>query len=272
MKAKRRVAASTTAALLLSGTATVLLAPGARAQGGMTGPGGVGAATCTGPTAVCEDFENQEGTTPSGAWSVVHPDCQGSGTASVDNSVAHSGSRSIRVDGTAGYCNHVFVRSSADLSALGSTWYARLYVRHTTPLPPDHVTFLAMRDDGIGGRDLRIGGQNGALQWNRASDDATLPEQSPAGVALSRPLATDTWQCLEFRVSGDGTAATWVDGTQVVGLTADGTKTHDVDGQWYNTAWRPALRDFRFGWESYGNGADTLWFDDIVLGASRVGC
>ncbi|MDG4789055.1 cellulose-binding domain-containing protein [Micromonospora sp. WMMD1102] len=227
-----------------------------------------------GTAVLCDGFENQTGSTPSGDWAVSYPDCSGSGTASIDTSVAHQGTRSVRINGAVGYCNHVFVGSTRNLSGVGAVRYARLWVRHTTALPTSHVTFLAMRDAADGNRDLRMGGQNGALQWNRASDDATLPEQSPNGVALSMPLPVNQWSCLEFMVDGtQGRLSTWVNGTAVTGLTADGTPTHDVDGQWYNRAdWRPNLTDLRLGWESYGEGADTLWFDDVALGSSRIGC
>ncbi|MGI5214523.1 cellulose-binding domain-containing protein [Plantactinospora sp. CA-290183] len=231
-------------------------------------PAGCGAAS------LCDGFENQTGTTPAGDWSVNYPDCQGTGTAAIDTTVAHQGTRSVRINGTAGYCNHVFVRANRDLSGLGAVRYGRIWVRHTTALPTQHVTFLAMRDANDGNRDLRMGGQNGALQWNRASDDATLPEQSPAGVALSVPLPTNRWTCVEFMVDGtQGRLSTWVDGAAVTGLTADGTPTHDIDGQWLNRAnWRPSLTDLRLGWESYGEGADTLWYDDVALGSARIGC
>ncbi|MGW9194525.1 cellulose-binding domain-containing protein [Micromonospora chersina] len=229
-------------------------------------------AGCAGAV-LCDGFENQTGSAPSGDWTVVHPDCAGTGAAAVDTATAHAGSRSVRIDGGAGYCNHVFVRANRDLSAVGAVRYGRLWVRHTTALPADHVTFLAMTDAADGNRDLRMGGQNGALQWNRASDDATLPEQSPAGVALSVPLPTGRWSCLEFMVDGStGQLRTWLDGAAVAGLTADGVPTHDVDGQWYGSTWRPRLTDLKIGWESYGGAADTLWFDDVALGASRIGC
>lgn len=237
---------------------------------GSTGPnpGGCGSA------ALCDGFENQAGGTPAGSWGVVYPNCSGTGTATVDTSVARSGGKSVRVNGGAGYCNHVFVRSTADLSAIGRVWYGRFYVRHTTALPATHVTFAAMRDAADSGKDLRVGGQNGALQWNRESDDATLPEQSPTGVSLSRPLTTGVWTCVEYRVDGNaGQLQTWIDGALVSGLVVDGTPTRDIDSQWLNRAnWRPNLTDLRFGWESYGNDADTLWFDDVALGASRIGC
>jgi hypothetical protein len=207
-------------------------------------------------------------------WHPVYPDCQGAGTATVDTSQAHSGTHSLKVTGAAGYCNHVFMAPNADLSGVGPVWYGRIYVRHTTALPAQHVTFLAMRDAADGDHDLRMGGQNGALQWNRSSDDATLPEQSPAGVALSVPLPVNAWTCVEFLVDGaQGHLQTWVDGTAVAGLQADATPTHDIDGQWSARAnWRPRLTDLRLGWEAYGEGADTLWFDDVALATTRVGC
>ncbi|MEU8821629.1 cellulose-binding domain-containing protein [Actinoplanes sp. NPDC048796] len=226
--------------------------------------------TSTGPG---DGFENQAGSVPSGDWAVTYPDCSGAGTAAIDRAVAHSGSASLRVNGAAGYCNHVFVRNTQLLAGAGTAWYVRFWVRHTTALPASHVTAVAMRDSADGGRDLRFGGQNGALQFNRASDDATLPEQSPAGVALSAPLPVNTWNCVEYKVDGaNGTIETWLNGTSVPGLREDGVPTHDIDSQWLNRTWRPALTDLRLGWESYGEGADTLWYDDVAVSAARNGC
>jgi hypothetical protein len=225
------------------------------------------------PTAICDGFENQAAGAPAGNWAVTYPDCSGAGTAAIDKSVAHSGTTSLRVNGAAGYCNHVFVGNTAILGTAGPVWYVRYWVRHTTALPAAHTTAVAMRDANDGNRDLRFGGQNGALQWNRASDDATLPEQSPAGVAQSAPLPVGTWNCVELKVDGsNGTIETWLNGTSVPGLLEDGVPTHDIDGQWLNRTWRPRLTDLRLGWESYGEGADTLWYDDVVVGAMRNAC
>ncbi|WP_328848461.1 cellulose-binding domain-containing protein [Micromonospora zamorensis] len=222
---------------------------------------------------LCDGFENQTGSTPSGDWAVVSPDCSGAGTATIDTTTTHSGSRAVRINGAAGYCNHVFIRSTKNLGSVGSVRYGRIWVRHTTAQPTDHTTMVTMADAADGNKDLRLGGQNGALQWNRASDDATLPEQSPAGVAQSLPLPVNRWACVEFMVDGSaGQLRTWLDGTAVTGLTADGVPTHDIDGQWYNRTWRPQLTDLKLGWESYGGGADTLWYDDVAVGSSRIGC
>ena len=221
-----------------------------------------------GSGARCDGFEGTQAD-----WAVTYPDCSGTGKAAFDTVVTHSGSTSLRIDGAAGYCNHVFMRNTKLLPAGATALFVRYWVRHTTALPAAHTTAVALRDANDGNRDLRLGGQNGALQWNRASDDATLPEQSPAGVALSAPLPTGTWNCVEFTVDQTrGTMQTWLNGTSVPGLVQDGVPTHDIDSQWLNRTWRPALTDLRLGWESYGEGADTLWYDDVAVGTARIGC
>ncbi len=123
-----------------------------------------------------------------------------------------------------------------------------------------------------------MGGQNpggpGVLMWTRQSDDATLPEMSPAGTALSVTIPAKTWTCIEFRVDqGAGTIDTWVNGAAVPGLVVDGTSTPDVDAQWKRKAsWRPSLTDFRLGWESYSGTTERLWYDDVALSPQRIGC
>jgi hypothetical protein len=234
--------------------------------------------TPTGPpcaaTVFCDGFENQTGTVPSGRWSVSTLDCSGTGTATVDSAVAHTGSKSVRVNGGASYCNHVFIDDTADMPAAGPDVFVRFWVMHNTPLPTGHVTFVAMTDAANGGTSLRLGGQNGALMWNRQSDDATLPDQSPAGVAQSALLPVNTWQCIEFEVnSANGDINTWVNGTSVPGLTEDGVAVPNVSDQWLaKPNWRPHLTDLRLGWESYASETDTLWFDDVALSSARIGC
>ncbi|WP_078857045.1 hydrolase [Streptomyces sp. NBRC 109706] len=241
--------------------------PGARAVD-------VPAAAECGTDGFCEDFEEMDGGAPGGRWEVETRDCSGTGTATVDPEAGRDGGQALRIDGADGYCNHVFVATDLADVDTGAGLYVRFWVRHTDELPQQHVTFLAMEDVADNSRDLRMGGQNAALQWNRESDDATLPEQSPAGVALSEPLPVDEWVCLEYQLDGSaGLLETWLNGEQVVGLVVDGEPTHDIDSQWLNRAdWAPDVVDLRLGWESYGEGADTLWYDDIAVGTTRTGC
>jgi len=233
------------------------------------------AGSCSRTVVFCDGFENQATAVPSGRWSITTPNCSGTGAAAVDSTVAHAGTKSIKVTGTNGYCNHVFIDDTTDMASAGSNWYVRFWMMHTTPLPAGHVTFLAMNDSANGNTDLRLGGQNGALMWNRQSDDATLPDQSPVGVAASVVLPVSTWECVEFEVNGsNGQINTWFNGASVPGMTEDGVPTPNIDDQWLsaNPGWRPHLTDLKLGWESYSGGNDTLWFDDVALSTTRIGC
>lgn len=232
---------------------------------------------CPSAAVFCDGFEDQATTTPSGRWSPYTLNCSGSGTVSITSALAHAGTKSVEAAGVDGYCNHIFVRDSTDMAAASPVWFVRFWMRHTTPFPTGHVTFLAMNDSADGNTDLRLGAQNGALMWNRQSDDATLPAQSPAGVAQSVTVPTGTWECVEFSVNKtNGQISTWYNGAAVPGLIEDGVPTQDVDAQWLagsGATWRPNLTDLKLGWESYGGGGnDTLWFDDVVLSTARIGC
>jgi hypothetical protein len=221
----------------------------------------------------CDDFETDPvgGRPSSERWSVESPDCSGDGQITVTDEGAHSGSRAIEVTGSGGYCNHVFMAPTSDIADLGDVVHARFYVRLDEPLGAGHVTFLAFHD-ASDDRDLRMGGQSEILMWNREIDDATLPELSPTGIALSTAPVTGTWTCIEVEVDSSGTLQTWVDGSLVAGLIIDGAPTADIDSQWLRSAWTPELTDARFGWESYGGGGAAIFFDDVALSSEPIGC
>lgn len=225
---------------------------------------------------LCDDFETATvgGAPASPRWSVVSPDCAGSGRVTIDGTVAHGGTRSVRIDGGGGYCDHVFFADTTVMPMLGPVVYGRLWVRFSAAFGDGHVTFLTMRDTADGNRNLRMGGQSRIFMWNRESDDATLPELSPAGIARSRAPTAMRWHCVEFRVDQSaGALDTWVDGAAVEGLTVDATPTADVDARWLSRAmWRPRISDVKFGWESYAGQTMTVWFDDVALSRTRIGC
>jgi len=227
--------------------------------------------------ALCDDFEGAPvgGAPDATKWTVGAPDVTGTGTLAIDDSQHHSGARSVKVTGQGGYSNHIFFTNASVIATLGPVVWGRFYVRLTDALGDGHVTFLAMKDAQDGGKHVRMGGQSKILMWNRESDDATLPELSPAGIALSAPLPTNQWVCVELMVDGRAPAAmqTWLDGVALAGLHLDATPTPDVDEQWLRKPdWRPALTDFALGWESYAGQPMTLWFDDVALDGARIGC
>lgn len=231
--------------------------------------GGGGRARC----ALCTDFEaDAPGALPA-MFSARTPNCSGDGKATIDDQVAHSGKKSLRVQSGGGTCNHMFATPALDLSTLGSAVWVRFYVRFEHELTDNHVTFLAMQDQ-VSKKALRMGGQKKILMWNRESDDATLPELSPVGIGMSVVPPAGQFKCVEFHLDGGaGTLETYVDSQLVPGLVIDAIGTKDIDGQWLQSGkWSAKPSDIGFGWESYGNDAMTLWFDDIAIATDRPGC
>jgi hypothetical protein len=217
--------------------------------------------------ALCEDFES---TAPADGWTVSMPNCGGTGTIAVTETQSHSGAHSLEVRGAGGYCNHVFLATALpDLDVI----HVRFYVRLDDPLGDGHTTFATLHDASTD-KDLRIGGQSSILMWNRETDDATLPELSPAGIAQTVAPTADAWHCLELTLDPTaGTLRTELDGTLVPGLVVDATPTPDIDAQWLRvTNWHPTPVDLKLGWESYAGQPMTLWFDDIAIAATPIGC
>ncbi len=214
----------------------------------------------------CADFEDG---LPAGV-TIVSPNCSGNGRITIDTTVAHTGTQSLRVDGGGGYCDHVFAEVA--LAPTGRTWL-RFWVRMDSALEDGHVTFLTMRDTSDNGKDLRMGGQSRIFMWNRESDDATLPELSPTGIAASTAPTPNMWTCVEAHLDA-GKLDTYVDGALVAGLVIDGVATPDIDRRWLESrpGWSPVVDTLRLGWEAYGGKAMTLWFDDVAIDDARIPC
>ena len=130
-----------------------------------------------------------------------------------------------------------------------------------------------MPDPGLGSNEyLRIGGQDSILMYNRESDDATLPDLSPQGVATSEALPTGTWNCFEYHLGTDGTIQTWLNNETITGLDVGPAITNPNADQWERANFIPKITGVYFGWESYGGDVNTFWYDDVAISSSRVGC
>ncbi|KAH9890246.1 hypothetical protein F4778DRAFT_753108 [Xylariomycetidae sp. FL2044] len=216
---------------------------------------------------VSEDFE---GGWDEAAWPIYAPDCNQGGKVSLDTSTAHSGTNSIRVDGAGGFCGHIFFGTTAVPSG---DIYVRAYIKASKAFTDSHVSFITMPDSAQGSnKHLRIGGQSKILMYNRESDDATLPDLSPQGIAASKALPAGEWQCFEYHVGADGTIETWLNGEAVDGLTSVAGVANANAAQWQRSTVKPKPTAIYFGWESYGGDTNTFNYDDIVVDSARVGC
>ncbi|KAJ0126225.1 Citron Rho-interacting kinase [Fusarium oxysporum f. sp. albedinis] len=155
---------------------------------------------------VAEDFESGWDKV---AWPTYAPDCDQGGSVELDKTTAHSGKNSIKVTGGPnGFCGHKFF--GTDAVPEGHV-YVRTWMKTAKAFDDSHVTFITMPDAAQGkGKHLRIGGQSKIMMYNHESDDATLPDLSPDGIAASKNIPANTWQCLEYHLSPDGTIATWL--------------------------------------------------------------
>ncbi|KAK3989117.1 hypothetical protein QBC44DRAFT_242308 [Cladorrhinum sp. PSN332] len=216
---------------------------------------------------VSEGFENGWDKT---AWPTYAPDCSQGGSVSLDSSQAYSGKNSIKVSGAGGYCGHIFFGTNKVPSG---DVYVRAYIKAQKSLTDAHVTFITMPDPAQGTKKhLRIGGQNKILMYNRESDDATLPDLSPQGVATSKQLPANQWQCFEYHLGPDGSIETWLNGAVVPGLTSKPGVSNPNAAQWQRSSIKPKVSAVYFGWESYGGDTNTFWYDDIVISSSKIGC
>ncbi|KIH93759.1 hypothetical protein SPBR_04426 [Sporothrix brasiliensis 5110] len=216
---------------------------------------------------VSNDFESGWDQT---AWPIYAPSCNQGGKVTLDTTTAHSGKNSLRVDGAGGFCGHVFFGTtkvpSGDL-------YVRTWLKASKALTASHVSFITMSDASQGAdKHLRIGGQSQILMYNRESDDATLPDLSPQGIAASTALPTGSWQCFEYHVGADGTIETWLNGKAIAGLTSKAGTANANAAQWQRSALKPKITGVYFGWESYGGDTNTFWYDDVAISGTRVGC
>jgi hypothetical protein len=259
-----------------SSTGTAGSSAGSGGTSGGAGAGGSGgAALGCANLPLCDDFESAtaDGPPSTAKWKVGAPNGTGLSTLAIDGSQAHSGTKSVRVTGIAGYSNHIFFYNESAVASIGKVVFGRMFVRFSQALADGHATFMTMRDSGDM-KDLRMGGQMKVLMYNRELNDATLPAMSPVGISKSISPMPGTWLCIEFKIdSNAGEIQTWVDGNEIAGLHADGTPTQDIDQQWVSSgAYKPSLTDWKLGWESYAGGDMTIWFDDVALGPQRIGC
>ncbi|VUC31645.1 unnamed protein product [Clonostachys rosea] len=218
---------------------------------------------------VSDDFESGWDETK---WPIYAPDCNQGGSVALDSTVSHSGSASMKVTGgSGGFCGHIFFGTTS--VPTGGDIYVRAWVKASTALTASHVTFITMTDSSLGdNKHLRIGGQSEILMFNRETDDATLPALSPQGIAASKALPTDDFQCLEYHIGTDGTIETWLNSESIPGLQAGPNANNSNADQWESSDYKPAITGIYFGWESYSGDINTFWYDDISIGSSRVGC
>jgi hypothetical protein len=236
-------------------------AGGASGGGGAAGTGGAGGASvagaCPAGAIFCADFE--DGSIPSQATFATnnYPPTVGN-YFTVDGTMAHRGTHALKVTPTA-------QTQTLAVTTGVATFWTRVYLRSLdvdTSAVTGHDTFV-FATDANGVNNVRVGEHSCQLELNSAPTNGAETELVSSGAYMCSggvAFARNTWYCLEVFYDGpNGEVRVFVDGTEV--------------GPLHATGWGPfAYTAFKFGFESYGGTARTLWYDDVAVATQRIGC
>jgi hypothetical protein len=251
---------------------------GSTGTGGATGTGGTGPAGCS-SLPFCDDFESGTvgGAPSSTLWTVINGNNGANSAASIDSKGAHGSGKSVKITTSSRF----WLRNSSVIGTLGSVVHARFYVQFGMTLPTGHSgifsTDPSKLDMYTDQPQLRFGVQDSVFHWNTDTDAANIPDVSPQGDALSFKPATGTWYCIELTMNGsNGHLNVSIDGTDIPGLAEDGVATANVDTSWVASSASimrySTFAEFSIGWVPFNGGTETIWFDDVALSSSPIGC
>lgn len=253
--------------------------PGSSGGGGGAGSGSAGAGvTCASPGLLfCEDFESAAlGAASSTKWTndVLN------GALTIDATHAQ-GTRALHVhtDGN----GRALIRVTA-FSPPANSFYGRARVWATAfPTAPNYAHFTmveAAAAGGTGGVVRPIGGQfipktdvpdAGRSLWGVGSDGGATGDWTNWKTAA--PAEAGRWLCMEWQLrAADSTVNVWIDGVARPELTVSKTSHGGTNVDFVF----PTITQIWFGWWLYQAGPTPasfdVWFDDIALGTSKIGC
>jgi hypothetical protein len=144
-----------------------------------------------------------------------------------------------------------------------ATFWVRLHMRSDQDFgQADHnAFFVAMTDANYhnSATSVEFSEQFGCLQLNE--HDTNYPMADSTGKACGGPLLPkNTWHCVEAMF--DGTSGN-------VQIYTNGTKIVDAVG-WARA--KATFKIFEFGFGDYNGPGRNIWYDDVAIATSRVGC
>jgi hypothetical protein len=211
------------------------------------------ASGCAGSTALlCEDFETGHLNTTTWQSSTQE------GTVTVDTTHAHSGTYALHVHSNSDSGAVATVTETKTFPAGAGHFFGRAMIWMADPSPMVHAIYISANDQA---QDTSY---TLASQYQTVLAGAYF-NNAEAGDHSAAALPTGAWACYEWEFDGtDGTANYWLNSAELT----------DVE----ETGWgKTKFASLDVGISIYGsNPADPsafdLWYDDIVIATSRVGC
>jgi hypothetical protein len=225
------------------------------------------------PIVLMEDFES----TPAGE---VPKGFTKQGAVSVDDTVAHSGKHSLKMEAAVNGPRRITTKSEA-LAQLGGTHWGRLYFKVQLPAPECksgviHSTIVSavgkspLHDDEIEFRPLdTILGTQGTYSYIYNVQPHTKRPEFAHGSA-SKWKFSDQWTLAEWYVDyATQTYRLWINSAEVKDVAfMKGPKNYE------GSEIPAAMESITFGWWNYqqaGPTGFTAWIDDIALSKDRLG-
>jgi hypothetical protein len=180
----------------------------------------------------------------------------------LDATQKHSGAQSLHLKHS-GFSTYLAAEGAPIFPAPMNTFYARVWLRVTGPLPTGHVAWLEAGNVMNDQAEIRVGMNISKFQSNLWPGDTDVRDPAAA-------IKADTWHCLQLKygtdlleVSLDGVKSSISTTTWVAANPADGSNNTP------KTGWSPTYAAFRIGWE-LGDGE--IWFDDVALDHAPIAC
>jgi hypothetical protein len=243
---------------------------GGAADGGTPDTDGMADADCP-AGASCFDFEQDTaGSKPGAPWTVGT-----TGVIAVEAAKAFRGKQALHISAPTSKTEGAFITLAEGFPRPSNEYYGRLMMwAETIPTGSAHWTFV-QSDGQVAGKNFKAyytyGAEGSKLIANYDSDPAKSDCWKFGGT-----VPTKKWACMEWHFRGTATGGElelWVDGQ------ADGAHVVDKgDGCLSNAGtggvWlAPTFANARIGYEGYaGSGPIDLWYDDVAIGAARLGC
>ena len=234
---------------------------GDASTGGSNGTGGGAVVDCS-SLPICEDFDaGAVGSVPTGFTAQL--DYGNTGPAenvAITSESAHSGTQSVKVNGTMGVYGLTFDTGS-------ESYYLRTWLK-IEGLGAGNPAIVGMGGDPHSEIRMRTFKANDGPHYvvgNAASGDGLSPPESSFECPQCVAVPTE-WFCLRIRIDkATETLQMWVDDQQAVDL--------QNNSPWHtNSIWPASVSPVRIGGLAIQGGGATVFIDDLAVGPDPIAC
>jgi hypothetical protein len=234
---------------------------GTGGAGGDSTTGGGGSGACPSNATFCSGFEEASGPPANSTVGTATLEVYNgmfTDVMKLDTSVVHAGKQSLKVLSGAGSAYRML-----SVPIPGPTFWVRMYMQSDKTFGDmtavHNAWFQAMTSpDPNSAGQIQVAEQYCQVLLNVS--DKLFPDGLSTCSTNGPTISANTWHCVEGYF--DGTTGT-------VQVYSDGTKL--VDAQNWSNA-KETYGAFEFGFHLYSGPDRNVWYDDVVVAPTRVGC